>query len=153
MGRQFCDRHCYFSLKGTFSMHTSCWQSKGSHMLTLTISFIQTFTKQCNFLDYLVPACVLSHFSRVRLFAALWTVAHSSPLSVGFSRQEYWSGLPFPSPGDLPHPGINPGLPALQSDSLPSKPSGKPISSKTSFFPVGDFPSSLLQWQPLILLC
>ena len=49
---------------------------------------------------------VLSCFSCVRLFAILWTVAHQALLSVGFSRQEYWSGLPFPSPGDLPDPGI-----------------------------------------------
>ena len=49
---------------------------------------------------------MLSHFSRVQLFATLWTLACQAPLSMGFSRQEYWSGLPFPSPGDLPHPGI-----------------------------------------------
>ena len=49
-----------------------------------------------------------------------WTVAHQAPLSMGFSRQEYWSGLPFPSPGDLPDPGIEPGSPSLQADSLPS---------------------------------
>ena len=48
-----------------------------------------------------------------------WTVAHQAPLSVGFSRQEYWSGLPFPSPGDLPDPGIEPASAALQADSLP----------------------------------
>ena len=47
-------------------------------------------------------------------------------LSMGFSRQEYWSGLPFPSPGDLPNPEIEPGSPALQVDSLPSEPPGKP---------------------------
>ena len=55
-----------------------------------------------------------------------WTVAHQAPLSMGFSRQEYWSGLPFPSPGDLPNPGIKPGSPALQADPLPSEPPGKP---------------------------
>ena len=48
-------------------------------------------------------ACVLSCFSRVQLFATLWTVAHQAPLSLGFSRQEYWSGLPRPPPGDLPN--------------------------------------------------
>ena len=53
-----------------------------------------------------------------------WTVAHRSPLFMGFSRQEYWSGLPFPSPGDLPDPGMDPGSPALQVDSLPSEPQG-----------------------------
>ena len=54
-----------------------------------------------------------------------WTVAYQAPPSVGFSCQEYWSGLPFPSPGDLPNPGIEPGSPALQADALPSEPPGK----------------------------
>ena len=65
--------------------------------------------------------------SRVRLFATRCTVAYQAPPSMGFSRQEYWSGLPFPSPGDLlPNPGIEPGSPALQADALPSEPPGKP---------------------------
>ena len=55
-----------------------------------------------------------------------WTVARQAPLSMGFSRQEYWSGLPFPSPGDLPNPGIEPGSPALQAEALSSEPPGKP---------------------------
>ena len=63
--------------------------------------------------------------SRVRLSAAPWTVAHQAPLSMGFSRQEHWSGLPFPSPADLPDPGIEPGSPALQADALLSEPPGK----------------------------
>ena len=54
--------------------------------------------------------------SRVRLFATPWTVAYQAPPSMGFSRQECWSGLPFPSPGDLPDPGIEPGPPSLQAD-------------------------------------
>ena len=58
--------------------------------------------------------------------ATPWTVALQAPLSVKFSRHEYWSGLPFPSPGDLPDPGIRPGSPALQADSLPTEPTGKP---------------------------
>ena len=58
-------------------------------------------------------ACVLSCFSRVQLCAVLWTVAFQAPLSMGFSRQEYWSGLPCPSPGDRPRPGIKPESPAL----------------------------------------
>ena len=62
---------------------------------------------------------MLSHFSHVQLFAVLWTVACQVPLSMGFSRQEYWSGLPFPSPGNLPDPGIKPMSPALQVNSLP----------------------------------
>ena len=64
--------------------------------------------------------------SRIRLFATPWTVAYQAPLSMGFSRQEYWSGLPFPSPGDLPDPGIEPGSPALEADALTSEPPGKP---------------------------
>ena len=64
--------------------------------------------------------------SCVRLFVTPWTVAYQAPPSVGFSRQQYQSGLPFPSPGDLPNPGIEPGSPALQTDALPSEPPGKP---------------------------
>ena len=56
------------------------------------------------------------------LFATPWTVAYQAPPSVGFSRQGYWSGLPFPSPGDLPIPGIEPCSPALQADALPFEP-------------------------------
>ena len=64
--------------------------------------------------------------SRVRLFATPWTVAHQTPPSMGFSRQNYWSGLPFPSPGDLPNPRIELRSPALQADALTSEPPGKP---------------------------
>ena len=64
--------------------------------------------------------------SRVRLFATLWTVAPQAPLSMKFSRQEYWSGSPFPSPGDRPNSGIEPRSPTLLADSLPSEPSGSP---------------------------
>ena len=65
-----------------------------------------------------------------------WTVAHQAPLSMGFSRQEYWSGSPFPSPGDLPDPGIKPRSPTSQADTLTSAPPGKPlntVSQKTSY--------------------
>jgi len=64
--------------------------------------------------------------SCVRLFATPWTVAYQGPLSMAFSRQEYWSGLPFPSPGDLPDTGIKPRSPSLQADALLSEPPGKP---------------------------
>ena len=64
-------------------------------------------------------------FSPVWLFVTPWTVAHQAPLSMGFSRQEYWSGLPFPSPGDLPDPGIEPKSPALQAEALTSEQPGK----------------------------
>ena len=70
--------------------------------------------------------------SRVRLFATAWTVAAQAPPSMGFSRQEYWSGVPLPPPGDLPHPGIEPRSPALQADALPSEPPRKPEERNTS---------------------
>ena len=64
-----------------------------------------------------------------------WTVAHEAPLSMGFPRQGYWRGLPFPSPGDAPDPGIEPGSPTLQAGSLPSEPPGKPVEvPKRAFF-------------------
>ena len=69
---------------------------------------------------------LLSHFSHVQLFVTPWTVARQVPLSMGFSRQEHWSGLPFPSPGDLPDPGVEPRSPALQTDSLPAEPQRSP---------------------------
>ena len=73
--------------------------------------------------------CMLGHFSHVQLCATLWTVAHKAPLSMGFSRQEYWSGLPCPPPGDLPDPRIEPASltsPALAVGSLPLGQPGKP---------------------------
>ena len=66
--------------------------------------------------------------SRVRLFAIPWTVAYQAPPSMEFSRHEYWSGLPFPSPGDLPNQGTEPMSPTLQADTLPREPPGKPFS-------------------------
>ena len=68
----------------------------------------------------------MKSLSRVRLLVTPWTAAHQAPPSMGFSRQEYWSGLPFPSPGALPNTGIESRSPALQADALPSEPPGKP---------------------------
>ena len=69
----------------------------------------------------------MKSLSRVRLFVTPWTVAHQAPLSMGFSRQEHWSGLPFPSPGGLPSPGIEPASPALAGGFFTSEPPGKPL--------------------------
>ena len=74
-----------------------------------------------------VRACALVMFDS----ATQQTVAHQALLSMGFFRQEYWSGLPFPSPGDLLNPGIEPRFPALQADSLPSEPPRKPLFAST----------------------
>ena len=65
---------------------------------------------------YTMEYCEVKSLSRVRLFATPWAVAHQTPLFMGFSRQEYWSGLPLPSPGDLPNPGIEPRSPTLRAD-------------------------------------
>ena len=70
----------------------------------------------------LFPTC-----QSVRLFVIPWTVAHQAPPSMEFSRQEYWSGLPFPYPGDLPDPWIKPGSPTLWVDALPSEPPGNQL--------------------------
>ena len=86
------------------------------------------------FVRYDMPWCYVNVYmkvkgkslSHVRLFATPWTEAYQAPPSMGFSRQECWSGLPFPSPGDLSDPGIEPGSPALSADTLPSEPPGKP---------------------------
>ena len=87
-------------------------------------------------------------------FAAPWTIVHQAPLSMGFSRQEYWSGLPFLSPGDLPDPGIKPPSPSLQADSLPLTP-GKPFVDYKALFKEENFLllSSLLEKTFPPLLC
>ena len=84
-------------------------------------------------------ACMLTCLSCVQLSAISWPVAHQAPLSMGFSKQEYWSGLPCLSPGDLPNPGIEPISPPVQADSLPSEPPGKPKNTGVDSI-------SLLQW-------
>ena len=80
----------------------------------------------CTYLSKIMTL-LLKSLSGVRLFVTTCTVAYQAPPSMGFSRQEYWSGLPFPSPGDLPNPGIEPGFPTLQEVSLPAEPQGKPL--------------------------
>jgi len=72
-----------------------------------------------------ICACVPNCFSCVWLFATLWTVTHQAPLSMGFSRQDYWSGLPCPPPGNLPDPGIKPVSPALAGRFFTTEPPGK----------------------------
>ena len=77
---------------------------------------------------------MVKSLSRVRLLATPWTVAYQAPPTMGFSRQEHWSGLPFPSPGHLPNSGIELGSPAsLQEDSLPAELHGKPVAKEVTF--------------------
>ena len=87
----------------------------------ISISFQEPYNLNVSMLDVILKVKLLSH---VRLFVTPRTVAYQAPPSMGFSRQEYWIGLPFPSPGDLPNPGIESVSPALQTDTLPSKPPG-----------------------------
>ena len=71
--------------------------------------------------------CIVQLLSHVQLFATPWTIAHQAPLSVGFLRHEYWSGLTLPPPGDLPDPGIERRSPALAGRFFPTEPPGKPM--------------------------
>ena len=98
---------------------------------TLPEPFILQILK-VKFREGMLGTCFWSHtqcsaqsLSHVQLFATLWTVARQAPLSMGFSRQEYWSGLLCPFPGELPDPGIEAGSPASQADSLPAEPPRK----------------------------
>ena len=90
---------------------------------------LELIVKLFHLVSFYMYACMLSHFSHVLQFVTLWTVALGAPLSLGFSRQEYWSGLPCPPPGDLPDPGIKPlslvSL-ALAGSSLPLSHLGSP---------------------------
>ena len=76
-------------------------------------------------LCYHILKVKVKSLSHVQLFATPWTIAYQAPPSMGFSRQEYWSGLPFPSPWDLPNPGLEPESSALQTDALPPEPPEK----------------------------
>ena len=104
------------------------WEDNGlKHLVILPLVISQS-----RILFYLcvcvcVCVCVCYLLSRGQLFATTWTTAHQASLSMRFSRQGYWSGLPFPFPGDLPNPGTESGSPALQADSLPTKLQGRPL--------------------------
>ena len=104
---------CYSLLQGIIltqglnSHFLSCFTDVKTLQQIEDINYLVTMSTQPP--DLLQPVCVcVSRFSHVQLFATLWTVAHQGPLPMEFSRQEYWSGLPCPPPGDLPDPGIKP---------------------------------------------
>ena len=95
----------------------------------------------------------LKSLSCVQLFGIPWTIAYQAPQSMEFSRQEYWSGWPFPSPGDLPNPGIEPGFPALQADALPSEPPGTPrLAYIGAYLGIGLYLLSLRDWYYILHL-
>ena len=108
----------------------------GENSLYPSVLSVDTREQRPVYFDH--GACALSHFHSVRISVTLWTEAHQAPLSMRFSRQEYWSGLPCPPPGDLPDPrmeSVTPVSPALQADSLPlshlGSPTDIPPASKT----------------------
>ena len=89
---------------------------------------VHVYVCTCVYVKYCAQNHVYLLVAQLCLFVTPWTVAHQAPLSMEFSRQEYWSFLPFHSPGDLPNPGIKPRPPALQAGSLPSSHQGSPKS-------------------------
>ena len=93
--------------------------SSSSSSSTRASSYFSFLTRK---MKVSLHACIPSHFSHIRLFATLWTIAHQTPLSMGFSRREYWSRFPYPPPGDLPDPGIEPMSLCLQHWQLGSSP-------------------------------
>ena len=102
-------------------------QSTRYLLQNITILNNKTLEKYFVFHTYKMQEKVkVKSLSRVQLFTTPWTVVYQASQFMGFSRQEYWSGLPLPSPGDLPDPGIEPWSPTLQADTLPSEPQGKP---------------------------
>ena len=107
----------------------NCFSAKPNWFI---LSFLLPFVHyawdhlKCMFV-YISHECVLSCFSSVWLFVTPWTIVYQASQSMEFSWQEYWSGLPCPSPGDLPDPGIKAASPTLQVDCLPTEPPGKPV--------------------------
>ena len=112
--RQWCDnmggKHC---LREALSVSITLWCSLSQPFSLYPSSY--------HFWMWIFHKKGVLLLSCVRLFAVLWTVVHQAPLFMELSRQEYWSGLLFPPPGDLPDPGIKPRSPALQANSLPSE--------------------------------
>ena len=115
----------------------------------------------CKIVDWPQSSCPFSHVLRCAqqfwLFVTPWTAAHQTPLSMGFSRQECWSGLPCPPPEDLPNSGIKPRSPTLQTDSLASEPPGKPentgmgsLSLLQQIFPTQGSNLCLLHCRPIL---
>ena len=132
---EFCPPHWGFALKkcsvNTWksvlcSLETAqSWGSRSaSHLTSRCICHCRSssISAPCPHPPWITMLSLISH---VRLCVTPWTIVCKAPLSMGFSRQEYWSGLPCPPPGDLPDTGIEPGSSALQADYLPCEPSGK----------------------------
>ena len=116
------------------------------HLLSIMLLFKVYFYFWLCWVFVAVHKVNVKSLSRARLFATPWAVAYQAPLSMGFSRQERWNGLPFPSPGDLPDPGIEPGSPALGADALPSEPQAFSICGERGLLFTVGFSSWRLLW-------
>ena len=127
-GRKESDMTEQLSLSKKITSRTMLFKNCNCSMYCYTI-ISESVSVQWEKRRKYVHVCVLSRFSPVRLFATSGTVTCQAPLSIGFSRQKYWSGLPCPPPGNLPNPGIEPvsrTSPAFQADSLPLSHWGSP---------------------------
>ena len=102
-----------------------------AHSLHLGMPFFQLFSFPIPLPAFVSLVIVAQSLNRVWLFVTPWTVARQAPRSMGLPRQEYWSGLPFPSPGDLPNPGIELVSPALSGRVFTAEPPGKPVNVST----------------------
>ena len=124
-------------------------QSMGSQRVRHNWTHMHTYIYTHIYIIWRKSKVKVKSLSCVLLFVTPWTGAYQASPSMGFSRQEYWSGLPFPSPGDLPNPGIKPGSPALKSDALTSEPPGKPEMATPSVFLAGESQG----WRSLVGCC
>ena len=115
------------TVRGTFDSICANSEKLNAALFSLSWEHVRWATRNFHHSAYGYMCVYVQWVSQVRLFATPWTAARQAPLSMEFSRQEYWSGLPCPSPGDLSNPGIKPGSSALQVDSLLSESLGKPV--------------------------
>ena len=121
--RKVWDGHCIGYLCATGVKHFGTWRlttrmkGVGQRLMVFTIYSFQNYSINIHGGGLVNKSCLI--------LATPWTVSCQAHLSMGFPRQECWNGLPFPSPGDLPNPGIEPGSPAWQANSLPTEPPGK----------------------------
>ena len=121
----------------TWKPHGACSAGFKNCLGMVNYSFLHFWMECLQLVPFIYPACVLSCFSCVQLFATLWTVTCQAPLSKGFSSQEYWSGLPWPPPGDLSNLGIKPASrmpPALSGRFFTTTAIWKPLISPTTAF-------------------
>ena len=123
--KEMATHSCILAWRTPWTEQPGGLQSMGSHRVRQDLARRVIMRNVLNKAQCLIAAAAAKSLQSCPTLCDPWTVAHRAPPSMGFSRQEYWSGSPFPSPGDLPDPGIEPGSPTLQADTLTSAPPGK----------------------------